>query len=219
MIVKTAHTVFRKLTACKTAFMTYRSFAAVVLLLFIPASVFGLAAAGETVAHRKKAKIVYAAGEGDAVVITEGRITAEHGQSIRLLPGTHLKGEQPVKASIVSRERHQALAYQAKQKRQQEFLSSLFKQLKESKPSGEDVKIAGRHFPIPGGGATLGQQLFYAAALPVQTTTSFTAATIVLNKQTTLKNIHNLQVTAFKNYYLPLASWGNQPANIKVMLC
>lgn len=200
-------------------FKTSRIPGVVLLLFFFPAVVFGSIDNGETVVHQKTTKIVYTATGNNSVVITEGRITAEYGKSIQLLPGTHLKGEQPVKASIVSRERQQALAYKAEQDRKREFYTTLLKRLKNTKPDAEAAKITGSGIPLPRGGTSLWQQSFFAAALPAQSSNSFAAPAVVLSKQTTLQNIHNLLATSCKTRYQPTTSWGNQPGNIKVMLC
>ncbi|MFW5886116.1 MAG: hypothetical protein ACOCUL_00020 [Bacteroidota bacterium] len=214
MKFKTVHTTLKNRaphSGCRNMFV-------VVLLFFI--SLPGIAANGAVEKHStpEETKIVYAPGEENSVVITEGRITAEHGKSIKLLPGTHLKGEQPVKLSIVSRGRQQALAYKAEQERKREFHATILERLKETRLTAEVARITGSQLPFPGG-TSLWQQCILGSAIPVQSGNSFSAPAIVLRNQITLKNIHNLQASAYRGTYLPGTSWGSCTANIKVMLC
>ena len=219
MRLKTAHTVIGKLSACKTAFQIYSSFVAVVLLLFIPVSVFAEMAAGETVAHGKQSNIVYAAGEENAVVITEGRITATAGQSVRLLPGTHIKSGEKLSVSIVSREHQEARAYEVEKKRRQEFYTAVFARLKDMQHLSEGIRVAGYPGRFPFGGATLAQNRLCISALPVQPPVTFPALCMALQQNTSIQNIHNLLVSAFRGAHQPLLSWGNRTETIMVMLC
>jgi hypothetical protein len=219
VIVKTAHTITRKLPACKTTSKIYSNIIAVVLLLFIPVTVFAEMADGEAVEYSKQTKIVYAAGEGNAVVITEGRITAAEGQSIKLLPGTHIKGGEKLSVSIVSREHQEARAYEAEKIRRQEFHTAVFARLKNRHQPTAGTRFTGFPGRFPFGGTALAQRQLCLSMLPVQPSVTFPVLCTTLQKNITLQNIHNLLVSAFRGVFNPLTSWGGRAETIKVLLC
>lgn len=190
-----------------------------VFFLAFSTSLFADENALETALKSKGATIVFKATGENCVVITEGTITAEQGKSIQLLPGTHLKGEQPVKASIVSRERHEAMVKIARQETERKFFVAVFEHLKNANTFVDGSEIVGSHLPIPGGRTFFGQQILCCSALPVQTINSFSVPAFVLRNQITLKNIHNLRATAYRGTYLPDTSWGSSAENVRVMLC
>ena len=164
-------------------------------------------------------KVVYKANGKNSVVITEGSITAEPGKSVKLLPGTHLKGEEPVKVNIVSREQQKALAYKAEKEKERKFYVFVFERLKDAERLAHGQRIVRTHFPIPGGRTFLGQQVLYSSALPVQSGNSFSVLFFILKASISIQNIHNLKVSAFRDLHFPDLSWGTIAETVKILRC
>ena len=212
----------KKGTSTGTAIVYTVWYVRALILVFILAfstSLFATENSVETTVKNKGTTIVFKATGENSVVITEGTITAEQGKSIKLLPGTHLKGEQPVKASIVSRERHEAMVKIARQETERKFFVAVFEHLKNANTFGKGHRIVGDHLPLPGDRTLFAQQVLFCSALPVPSSHFFQVVALVLNTKTSIKNSHNFQVSAFKALYNPDNSWGNCGATTAVMLC
>lgn len=166
-------------------------------------------------------KIVYSVSGGNAVVITEGKITANEGQTIQLLPGTNIKSGEELTVNIASKVYQEAINQKDAKKREEKLMASVVA-LKEALqlPSGEGPEtVFSKHSEVPGENASFGKQGNASTALLLNTSNSITAPTNVLHNKNNVLNMHNLRVLAFHALFSPTSSWGELAKTIKVMRC
>lgn len=162
--------------------------------------------------------ILIQSGDDGSVVISEGRITAMEGYSVRLLPGTHIKSGDKVSVSIVSKEHHERLAAEAAREMRQEAVASILKRRDEA-PVAADAETFFRNLqPMPGSSTIIGQQLAAIAVLPVRTQSSQLAHTAVLHKYILSFDRYDHHVSSFRPVCCPDLSWGKRAECIGVML-
>jgi phosphotransferase system HPr-like phosphotransfer protein len=165
--------------------------------------------------------IVYAQNDTNNVIITEGKITAVEGKSIRLLPGTHIKSGEQLTVNIASKESQKAVEKKVNKQKEDKMLASAVAKREEAlipANAKEDV-IGFRYCDLPDENATIAQQQFQLLATVASTTVTFTTPVVTLDKKRSSFNFFNTQVSAYQLSYTPIYSWGNCAQTIKVMRC
>lgn len=190
----------------------------VVAFLLLPADV----SAGEQAVERHvvsgESGILLKSGDDGAVVIGGGRIAAIEGYSVRILPGTHIKGGEEISVSIVSKEHHEKVAAEAAREKRSETVASILER-RDDVPVVPDAETLFRNLqPLPGSSAVIGQQLAAIAVLPVRTQTSPPAHTAVLHKHIPSFDRYDHHVSSFRPVRHPDLSWGKRAECIGVML-
>jgi hypothetical protein len=222
MLLRKKHTAIF-IAAVKTFFYSkglMSLFLGVVFLLFLSQ---GYAAdnAGNLF-NTGNATIVYATADSNNVVITEGKITAFEGKTIRLLPGTHIKGSAQLTVNIASKENQKEVAQIVAKEKELTMLAAVAKHREEVIKSEErhEIPIFFNYYsPVPAQKSELGQQNIQLTASLVNTTVTFNSPISLINKKNTLSDIHNHQVLANQLVYNPVCSWGELSGTVKVMRC
>lgn len=186
--------------------------------LMFPAQAISTDQAVEQCITTKTGNIIIASDSNGSVMLTEGRITASVGESIKLLPGTHLKGDDPLTVSIVSTEYQEALAEEAAGEEKKQAVESILKR-REAAPTLVEASFMIRAFGGSGSRNYLSKQEYLSAMLPVRTHTSV-SETATANQQkhssTADNQVHSL--CNFADLYQPVMSWGALAETIAVML-
>ena len=189
-----------------------------VSVLFAQADIFAGAQSVERHVISGESGILIKSGDDGAVVISEGRIAATEGYSLRMLPGTHIKGGEEISVSIVSKEHHEQLAAEVAREKRQETAESILAQ-RDEMPAVPDADTIFRNLqPTSGSSTIIGQQLAAIAVMPVRTQSSQVAHTVILHKHIPFFNIHNHHAVTFRPVYVPDLSWGERAESIGVML-
>lgn len=187
------------------------------LLVLMISSGFAFAGGVEHAIATEGSGIVFSVSEEGSVVIRGGRISAEEGYSVRLLPGTRIKGEDEVAVSIVSREHFEELAAEVSNERREQTVKSLLA-MNNGKPVESGLEIVFRNpLNIPGSPARLNRQVYHCVGLQVQVQGSPTPPVSNLITLTTTTDIHNHLVLAHVPLYFPVYSWGSRAETIRVM--
>jgi len=167
------------------------------------------------------ATIIYSVNNSNSVVITEGKITATEGQTIRLLPGTHIKNGEHLTINIGSKECQDAVAIEVARENEVKLHAYVSKRRKEAllTETTEEILWIFNYSPLPEKSSSVSQQNIQLTASNGNTSVSFSTPVNLLLKKNTSYNIHNLEVLAPLSIYTPVYSWGERAENIKVMLC
>jgi hypothetical protein len=196
-------------------------FLSAVFLLFASGAYSSGTNPEEEVFQEENAKVVFSTGDNNKVVISSGKITATGGQSIRLLPGTHIEQGVNMVIDISDKKCQDLVAEEVARENEQEMLAAVVEKQKEElipAPINHNTLFC-TGAPLPEPDKTFGQQAQNAAALTVNPTISFSAPSTTVNSKTTLLDIHNLMAMAFNNNYTPTLSWGELAGTIKVQRC
>ena len=166
----------------------------------------------------KSGSIVIAADSEGSLILKDGRITASKGQSVRLLPGTHLKGDDPLTVSIVSSEYKEALAKEAGNEEKKHAVESILKR-RETNPTLVEASFILKGYEGSGSRSVLNTQAQTCAILPVRTQTSVFGQ-VAANHQKHSSTENNLvhPLCSFADLYQPVMSWGALAETIAVML-
>jgi len=190
-------------------------------LLFASVAYSSGARPEEEIFQEESAKVVFSTGDNNKVVISSGKITATGGQSIRLLPGTHIEQGVNMVIDISDKECQDLVAEEVARENEQEMLASVIEKQKEElipAPVGHNTLFC-TGAPLPEPDKAFGQQAQNAAALTVDPTVSCSAPSTTVNSKITLLDIHSLMAMAFNNNYTPTLSWGDLAGTIKVQRC
>jgi len=192
-----------------------------VVLLFSAAQGFANEKDAQQVYRNGDNTIVYKATETGSLVITEGTITAIEGKTIRLLPGTHIKGSEQLTVNIASKACQEAVAYQVAKEKEEKMLASAAELREEVLPQAttETLPIAVTTNTLPENSSRLTQQGIYLAASLTTSMVSFNAPVLTLHKKNSDLNKYNPGLLACLLDFTPVTSWGNCAENIKVMRC
>jgi len=193
----------------------------ILFFLFTLSTGFASHQVADNVYVAENATIVYVQSDTNNVIITEGKITAVEGKSIRLLPGTHIKSSEQLTVNIASKKCQDSVAVEVAKKKEEKMLVSSAKKCEEAlqTEATEEILRIFNYSPLPEKNSSVGQQRVQLTALLGNTTISFSAPINLLLRKNTTFNIHNIEVLAPQSLYTPVYSWGERAENIKVMLC
>jgi hypothetical protein len=165
--------------------------------------------------------VVYSASNSGDVIITSGKITIPEGETIHLLPGTHIKSSEQLTINIASRECQDAVAREVAREKEERMLAYAAERRREALmfTTVEELYVPFNYSQLPAQNRTIGPQRPELTASLVTTTVSFAAPVSLLNKKISLSDNNNLQVTNDLWLYTPIYSWGERAENIMVMLC
>ena len=164
--------------------------------------------------------VIYKASDDNRIIITEGKITATEGNSIRLLPGTHIKTGEQLIVDISNKAHQQALAEKFAKEQEKKMLANVAKQriyLQLPKDNEEfPLNISQGNAPV--NREKLIQQLFNLSASLTNVNHTFNIPISTLHKNNNHFN-NNYLVLNMQSQYTPISSWGNCAETIKVMRC
>lgn len=152
-----------------------------------------------------------------AVVIESGRISVKEGYSVRLLPGTQIKGDQSFHVTVVSKAYYEELAKEAEKNRRDAAMASMLKVCEEYNMDVKGPVLVYTDYASVPKSWFAGQYHMYNA-VPVRTVNSVKATFVIYHTQ---QQTHPLlspdagRLTAF--VYTPDHSWGSRAETIKVM--
>lgn len=161
--------------------------------------------------------IIISASDSGSVNISEGKITAVEGKSVKLLPGTHIRGSQHVIVSISSKEDREKVAKEVAKEKENKMLAKVADMRKEIKQISE-IPLFCRFSQLPAEEEVLSKQKIQLIASVTNTTISFSSPICLLMKRATA----NIQQANNKNQsalYISGRSWGEVSGTIKVLRC
>lgn len=152
-----------------------------------------------------------------SVVIESGRISVKEGYSVRLLPGTQIKGDQSFHVTVVSKAYYEELAKEAEKNRRDAAMALMLRVCEEY---NMDVKgpvlVYTDYASVPKSRFT--RQYHLHNAVPVRTVNSVKATFVIYHTQ---QQTHPLLSSYLGHYmtfaYIPDYSWGSRAETIKVM--
>ena len=195
------------------------SFLVLCVSVFVPqADVFAGTQSVDRHVISGESSLLIKSGDDGAIVISEGRIAVTEGYSVRMLPGTHIKGGEEISINIVSKEYHEQLAAEVAREKRQETAESILAQRDEMPAVRESDTIFRNLQPASGSSAVIGQQLAAIAVLPGRTQSSQVAHTAVIHKQILSLDRYDHHVSSFRPVCCPDLSWGKRAECIGVML-
>ena len=165
--------------------------------------------------------IVYAQSDTNNVIITEGKITAVEGKSIRLLPGTHIKSSEQLTVNIASKQCQDSVAVEVAKKAEEKMLVSSAKKCEEvlSDVNNSTTSVPFGFCNSQTGDSAINQQRINLVAFLTNTSVSFNAHVVYMHLSND-KSIVNKKLKINNHFkYLPTLSWGNCAESIKVMRC
>ena len=180
-------------------------------------------AAEQSITHEQgNSVVVYSATDNNSLTISEGKITATAGQSIRLLPGTHVKAtsDESLAINIADKQQQEALAREEARRREERMLAEV-KQKQENKlipkiNTGTNSWCTKGAPPVQG--SILNRQNIVLVALSTTSTVSAKAPVSTIQNNTNIQNIHTQRVSTVETF-MPSRSWGNAAETIKVLRC
>lgn len=162
--------------------------------------------------------IIISASDSCGVSISEGKITAVAGKSVRLLPGTIIKGSQPVTVSISSKEDIEKVAKKIAKEREEEMLAEVVAKREQIKQISE-IPLFCRFNQLPAKEEIIGKQKIQLIASVTNTTISFSSPLCLLMKKTAANNIQQPGNKNQSIFYISGRSWGEISGTIKVLRC
>lgn len=176
----------------------------------------------EKVLTADNSTIIYSTGNSnDVVIITDGKITAAEGKTIRLLPGTHIKRGEQLTVNIASKECQDAVAQEVSKAKEEVMLTSAANKRDEviTEEHNTPTTAPFGFCSLPVGNSTINQQRTELVAYLATSSFSFHAPVLYLLRSSDNSFItHNSQLTT-RLAYLPVFSWGDRAETIKVMRC
>lgn len=179
-------------------------------------------AAEQSITHEQGNSVVVYSAADSSITITEGKITATAGQSIRLLPGTHVKAtsDESLAINIADKQQQEALAREEARRREERMLAEV-KQKQENKlipkiNTGINSWCTKGVPPVQG--STISRQNIVLVALSTTSTVSAKAPVSTIQNKTNIQNIHTQRVSTVETF-MPSRSWGNAAETIKVLRC
>lgn len=166
------------------------------------------------------ARVVYAVTGENSISITNGQLSATPGQSIRLLPGTHISGNDQLTINIADKACQEAVAQQANHEREAKMVETVLRRKNENKTftivTGPTLFCSLPLLPSQNG--EIGQQQFSSMAVPSSSQNNIHPQVQTLYLQTNIQNIHNLEVLVHR-VFTPTNSWGDTSKTVKVLRC
>jgi hypothetical protein len=165
--------------------------------------------------------LVFTVSDSNEVVITQGKITASEGQSIRLLPGTSIKGTDKVAINIADKTCQETVAEELTREKEGKMVAKAAERRKEV--IATPARIEEETAPLvcfstyPGGNSSIAQQRPVAWAAPVAPTASMAAPVCTIVKKQSIPYTTNVKVLDYG--HTPTRSWGDATETIKVLRC
>jgi hypothetical protein len=193
----------------------------ILFFLFTLSTGFASDQIADNVYVTENATIVYAQSDTNNVIITEGKITAVEGKSVRLLPGTHIKSSEQLTVNIASKQCQDSVAVEVAKKEEEKMLVSSAKKCEEVLPEENNAPTT---FPFRfcnshTGNSAINQQRINLVAFLTNTSVSFNAHEVYLLMSNDKSIVINQSKINNHLRYLPILSWGNSAESIKVMRC
>ncbi|HKM93744.1 MAG TPA: hypothetical protein VJY41_08845 [Prolixibacteraceae bacterium] len=164
--------------------------------------------------------VVYTVTGENSITITNGQLSATPGHSIRLLPGTHISGNDQLTINIADKACQEAVAQEASEEREAKMVETVVRRKNENKSftivTGPTLFSTMPLLPSHNG--EIGQQQFSSMAVPSSSQNNIEPQEQTLYLQTNIQNIHNLQVLVH-GVYMPTNSWGDAAETVKVLRC
>lgn len=165
--------------------------------------------------------IVVAGEHVPDLVQSEGQITATNGNSLRLLPGTHLKAGTKLKIDISSKACQEEVEQEVARAEEERMIETVVEKKKEIQLSTDLPEGAIRFRPslpfIPQE-SNLGQQGLGLTAISSAQAQTFTAPALSVLRKTSISDIHNLLILS-RTGHAPSHSWGDQTGTVKILRC
>lgn len=198
-----------------------RSLPFAVVFLFILAQGFASGQEAEKVYTTGNTTIVYSTGNTSDIVITDGKITAAVGKTIRLLPGTRIKLGEQLTVNIASKECQEAIAAEVAKEKEKTMLAFIAERRKDVflPAIKEEITAIFSNGQLPFQNSTLSQQNFQLLAALGNGPVSISAPVSIVNKKIQISDIHHFTVSSDLWLYTPIYTWGERAENIMVMLC
>ncbi|HPR30858.1 MAG TPA: hypothetical protein PLK12_02130 [Prolixibacteraceae bacterium] len=187
---------------------------------FIASTGFASEQTNPKVYTAEKGKVVYSVVGGENLTIAEGKITAAKGQSIRLLPGTHIKDGGQLAINIADKDCQDAVAREEAKQREETMLARVAeKQEKNLLPKSMPVIHRYCHAPaLPDDKTRVGQQTLSPAAVAPAPVPTCKAPVSDLAYRMNNPNIHHSFVSTICAHR-PARSWGDAAETVKVLRC
>lgn len=178
-------------------------------------------AAEQSITHEQGSSVVvYSATDNNSLTISEGKITAHKGQSIRLLPGTHIGGEEKLTINIADKACQDAVAHDVKKERESKMVETVLRRkqatINFTPVSGISLFCNAPLLPAKNGQIQSAHSCSLAITTPTQS--NITPQVSDLLQQNNISIIHQLSVSTIKVHNAS-RSWGEIPETIKVLRC
>jgi hypothetical protein len=198
-----------------------RSLFIAVVFLFILSQGFASGNRAEKVYTSGNTTIVYTTANVSDVVITDGKITAAEGKTIRLLPGTRIKHGEQLTVNIASKECQEAIAAEVAKEKEKTMLAFIAERRKNIflPTISDEIPAIFSNGQLPFQNSTLGQQNLQLTAALGSGSVSISAPVSIVNKKIQISDIHHFTVSSDLWLYTPIYAWGERAENIMVMLC
>ena len=178
-------------------------------------------AAEQSITHEQgNSVVVYSATDNNSISITQGTITATVGQSIRLLPGTHIGGNDKLSINIADKACQDAVAQEAKKESEAQMVETV---VRRKQQTNNFMPISGIwlfcNAPLlPAQNGKVQSAHYCSLAITTPTQSNITPQVSNLLQQNNISIIHQLSVYTIKVHYAS-RSWGEIPETIKVLRC
>lgn len=164
--------------------------------------------------------VVYTVTGENSISISNGQLSATPGHSIRLLPGTHIGGEEKLTINIADKACQDAVAHEVKKESEAQMVETVVRRKQQSNSftpvSGITLFCSAPLLPAQNGQVQSAHACSLAIPAPAQS--NIVPSVIELAKQNNTLNTYQAQVSTLKT---PVASrsWGEVPETIKILRC
>jgi hypothetical protein len=180
----------------------------------------GKAAEQSSTHEQGNSVVVYSATDNNTISISEGKITAREGQSIRLLPGTRIGGEEKLTINIADKACQDAVALEVKKESEAQMVETVVRRKQQSNSftpvSGITLFCSAPLLPAQNGQVQSAHACSLAIPAPAQS--NIVPSVIELAKQNNTLNTYQAQVSKLKTR-IDSRSWGEVPETIKILRC
>lgn len=209
--------------AFSTAKNIGRSLVLPLVILFIFTLSLGLQskATEQSITHEQgNSVVVYSATDNNSLTISEDKITATAGQSIRLLPGTRIGGEEKLTINIADKACQDAVAYEVKKEGEAQMVETVVrrKQQSNSFTPVSGITLFCSSPLLPGQNGQVQSSHSCSLAIPAPAQSNIAPNVIELVQQNNYLNTYQSSVSTFK-VHTASRSWGEIPETIKVLRC
>lgn len=167
-----------------------------------------------------ESRVVYTVTGENSITITNGQVSATPGHSIRLLPGTHIIGDNKLTINIADKACQEAVAQEASKEREAKMVETVLRRKNENKTftpvTGTTLFCSLPLLPSQNG--QIAQQQYSSMAVPSGSQNNIDPQVQTLYLQTNIQNIHNLQVLVHR-VFTPTNSWGDTAETVKILRC
>ncbi|MCF8359097.1 MAG: hypothetical protein K9H26_10085 [Prolixibacteraceae bacterium] len=187
---------------------------------FMVSGSFASGQATEKTYTAENGNVVFTVTAENSLTITEGKITATPGNSIKLLPGTHIKNGKQLAINIADKDCQEAVAKAAAREREETMLARVTKKQENNLLPHIDTKTRTvcTKGEAPATKSTLGQQSLHVAAIAPTTTPTLKVPVSDIHNNKNIQNIYNTGISASYTY-TPTRMWGDKAETVKVMRC